>query len=371
MTPAPDSRAVHNTPGTPHLTIDPDSASKSVIKHTPRSIKTERKVKPEKQVQTSKSKSEPKTIIKSSIMKTAKTPKSKKCLKFNLKTSPTFLPMKKRKITVNLTESPTPETDTKIPWVGTLTSSDKHDILNNKCLTSDIINFAQNIISKQFKDVHGFQDICKAPCYNKNEARWNSSVKFDQMSKNSVQIHHTGNSHWVTSIQTSSGVFVLDSLYDTLTSSMEVQLSQIYGTNKKRLLVKLPEVQKQSNSVDCGLFALAFAVEFCLSGFNGGTHVTFNQRYMREHLVSCLEKGEFRNFPHSLLEHKGKIKSKSIVIESNCECGQADTVENMVGCEWSRGVKKCNVWKHMSCAGLNGLKDDELLNWYCQKHQCE
>ena len=66
-----------------------------------------------------------------------------------------------------------------------------------------------------------------------------------------------------------------------------------------------------------------------------------------------------------------KIKSKSIVIESNCECGQADTVENMVGCEWSRGVKKCNVWKHMSCAGLNGLKDDELLNWYCQKHHCE
>ena len=119
-------------------------------------------------------------------MKTAKTPKSKKCLKFNLKTSPTLLPMKKRKITVNLTESSTPETDTKIPWVGTLTSSDKHDILNNKCLTSDIINFAQNIISKQFKDIHGFQDTCKAPCYNKNEARWNSFVKFDQMSKNSV-----------------------------------------------------------------------------------------------------------------------------------------------------------------------------------------
>ena len=87
----------------------------------------------------------------------------------------------------------------------------------------------------------------------------------------------------------------------------------------------------------------------------GSAHVTFNKRYMSEHLVSCKEKGEFGNFPQSLLKHKGKIKSKSIVIESDFEYGQAVTVENMVGCEWSGGVKKCDVWKHISCAGLKGI----------------
>jgi Ulp1 family protease len=33
-------------------------------------------------------------------------------------------------------------------------------------------------------------------------------------------------------------------------------------TVKKRLLVKIPEVQKQTNKIDCGLYAIANAVEF-------------------------------------------------------------------------------------------------------------
>jgi hypothetical protein len=43
------------------------------------------------------------------------------------------------------------------------------------------------------------------------------------------------------------------------------------GINK--LLIKLPETQKQDNRIDCGLFSLANAVEFCQSRFKGGTHI--------------------------------------------------------------------------------------------------
>jgi hypothetical protein len=43
-------------------------------------------------------------------------------------------------------------------------------------------------------------------------------------------------------------------------------------------------------TIDCRLFSLANAVEFCQSGFKGGTHIKFEQKYMREHLVHCLEK---------------------------------------------------------------------------------
>ena len=96
----------------------------------------------------------------------------------------------------------------------------------------------------------------------------------------------------------------MDSLFDKITTSTEIQLFQIYSHNKKRLLVKIPEVQKQSNSTDCGLFAIAFAVEFCLTTYSGGLHVEFEQKYMRSHLMACLEKGEFSAFPKSKISKK-------------------------------------------------------------------
>ena len=36
----------------------------------------------------------------------------------------------------------------------------------------------------------------------------------------------------------------------------------------------------------------------------------------------------------------------------NCHCGEADGIQDMVGCEWSQGVKKCKVWKYISCSGV-------------------
>ena len=82
-----------------------------------------------------------------------------------------------------------------------------------------------------------------------------------------------------------------------------------------------------------------------------------------EDIISCLEKGEFRLFPKSVCDKKGRVKSKNSVVEMNCECGLADAVEDMVGCDWKKGIKSCNVWKHKSCAGVINN-----LNWFCSKH---
>jgi hypothetical protein len=101
------------------------------------------------------------------------------------------------------------------------------------------------------------------------------------------------------------------------------------------ILIKLPETQKQDNSIDCGLFSLAIAVEFCQSGFKGGTHIKFEQKYMREHLVHCLEKGNFTK------NHVGcapkNIKINAYTIEIDCECGKPNAIENMIGCEGIKG----------------------------------
>jgi Ulp1 family protease len=100
--------------------------------------------------------------------------------------------------------------------------------------------------------------------------------RFQRQDPPSVQIHHTGKSHWVTSLQDKKDgtVYVLDSYSKTftLTPSLEIQLSAIYGQGKTNLLIK-PEVQQQTNGYNCGVYALANLVEFCYNG-TYNTHIT-------------------------------------------------------------------------------------------------
>ena len=70
-------------------------------------------------------------------------------------------------------------------------------------------------------------------------------------------------------------IYLLDSLALNITTSLEYQLAQIYGENRKKNSLNC---QKQANSIDCGLCFLANAVEFCQSGFKGGTHIKFEQK---------------------------------------------------------------------------------------------
>ena len=48
------------------------------------------------------------------------------------------------------------------------------------------------------------------------------------------------------------------------------------------------------------------------------------------------------------MSKKAKVESTNFIIESNCDCGETDGIQNMVGCEWTKGIKKCNTWKHKS-----------------------
>jgi Ulp1 family protease len=44
-------------------------------------------------------------------------------------------------------------------------------------------------------------------------------------------------------------------------------MSMIYGKGKTVVPVKIPNVQQQKNSIDCGVFAIVFMVEFCFNNF--------------------------------------------------------------------------------------------------------
>jgi hypothetical protein len=83
----------------------------------------------------------------------------------------------------------------------------------------------------------------------------------------------------------------------------------------------------------------------CVSGtYNTQKHTHYIERYMRSHLIACLEKGHFSPFPQSTSSNTEVVKVYTRKIESICYCGKHDVFQNMVGCEVKRGRVKCSKW---------------------------
>ena len=61
------------------------------------------------------------------------------------------------------------------------------------------------------------------------------------------------------------------------------------------LPVYLLPVRQQDNSFDCGVYAIANAIEFVVD--NGNPMANYDIAIMRSHLIQCLKSGEFNPFP--------------------------------------------------------------------------
>lgn len=263
-------------------------------------------------------------------------------------------------------------------WVSGLKVSHKENILDPKgWLCSDIVNYSLDIIKKQFEHIHGLQLTNLAPIFDVQTKSWKCDKKFEHTQPPSVQIHHTGRSHWVTSFQNNSNeICILDSLSKSKnqtvnTPSLEIQLSLIYGRDNTSIPIKILDVQQQENSYDCGLFAIANLVEFCFDPAHSFQIKTyFKAEYMRNHLiVECLENGKFTKFPQnsSQISDTSDLKHKIVTIQCCCSCGFPDWVDEMVGCDFKLGKKLCNVWKHSKCADVNNDCTDWLCNDHCRE----
>ena len=107
-------------------------------------------------------------------------------------------------------------------------------------------------------------------------------------------------------------------LADSLTSgkiseSLNNQLRQKYSNSTEHLSVFVIPVDQQNNSIDCGLYAIANAVEFLSEG--GNPEALYNPDEMRSHFIQCLESGEIRPFPKNPKKRRGrKAKTLEIVI---------------------------------------------------------
>ena len=237
----------------------------------------------------------------------------------------------------------------------TFNSEDDDNILGDVELTSDTMERVQLILSHQFREINGFQCTLLVPKYISATKTWDYTKKdqFESRAGPTTQIHYCGG-HWVTSYQAVNGnVTLLDSLwYGLLSPSLEIQLAKIYGHNQinRKLSIAVSHCQQQkSGSVDCGVFAVANAVEFCLNQQEdvdrGVRDWDFDMSKAREHLKECLDQELFTEFPKK--KTSSQYMDKEIFkIELLCPCGLPEVLDNMVECD------RCRQWHHYKCADV-------------------
>ena len=211
---------------------------------------------------------------------------------------------------------------------------------------------AVNIISReQFSNIHGFQLTEKVPNYIKTETRWNVYSVMNSVSSPACQIHHTSADHWVVSFKDNEeNIFVFDSLGNErsddniLTDSLKLQLAVVYGGSKQSLHITVPDTHRQSNGVDCGLYAIAHLTEFCFQG-KPMPNVIFDTAKMRSHLVLCFENQKLSEFPktNKLLNTRRKRDVKTFNVPLYCICTLPSCLDIMIQC------KKCKDIFHKSC----------------------
>lgn len=129
-----------------------------------------------------------------------------------------------------------------------------------------------------------------------------------------LQIHHAGTrQHYFLSFvhmteDYEPRVYVLDTAFSQLTPNVKAQLGALYKecAVDGELTVHMLAVQNQGPTNDCGLFAIAYAVEFCLTiGDDEGQdtsifeEIAFDQKKMRAHLRACFVDGELTEFPRT------------------------------------------------------------------------
>ena len=242
--------------------------------------------------------------------------------------------------------------------IPSLSRNSIRQIIEGEMLTDEHISFAQRLLLEQFPTLDGLQ----SPLLSQRNA-------FSPVTTESIQIHHTGTCHWVTS--TSIGRDRKVCLYDSnfkrgkLSQSMQVQLATVYKLcievapegDHTFLSVNVPSVQQQRGYTSCGLFAIAFA--FHAARGDDLTKISFHQDKMRQHLAKCFKNRHFTPFLHCSLA-KGYCQEYPLnqEIRLYCECDMPEAFDDMVACDG------CQQWFHVGCVGFKSQA--KLSTWFCR-----
>ena len=184
------------------------------------------------------------------------------------------------------------------PWVGLerydLRMSDRYQIENNE-LEDRVVDAAQGILRRQYGN--GLHKCLQSVV--------TSQVGMKPSRGPCVQIHYDADRHhWVTSCLMNGRIQLADSKQTAqLSMNIKKQLRQKYPGHDT---VHVLSVVQQTNSVDCGVFSIAFAVGF----LDGDPLCQFDETGIRQHLINCMEAKQFSVFPCSRSPRSGCKRGK-------------------------------------------------------------
>ena len=161
------------------------------------------------------------------------------------------------------------------------------------------------------------------------------------MTKGFIQILHNGDNHWITVSTVGlhpSHISVYDSLYTSLSKFTKDHICALLHTAKPMISVQFMNVQRQCNSYDCGVYAMAYATSLCCGEDVSG--IEYDNQKMRGHLLSCLEIGKITTFPSKQRDKGNPLREERIPV--HCYCRMADTGA-MIECH------TCQQWFHVKC----------------------
>ena len=178
------------------------------------------------------------------------------------------------KITINNTNDWLPHLN--------LTKDDELAIINSCDLTDQIITAAANLIQKQFDIIIQPPGLVHA-------------TGFDYCPMETVQIVHNGAHHWLLLSSVKGVISIYDSMNSQPTELVVKQMKQLFSPDNGTLNYVQRKCHKQIGGNDCGLFAIAYAIDI-LTG-NDPDKIRYDQTRMRHHLIACFKSGKVTPFP--------------------------------------------------------------------------
>ena len=224
----------------------------------------------------------------------------------------------------------------------------KHILDSSYWLSDTDVNAALNLIKAKFPLVLGLHDTLLGAILDfpkQTSDRW-------------VQVIHDNVNHWVVAAKVEKNhVFVYDSLGGDPNNHVLGCISSLLRPSGKHFSYIVKSCQKQENTDDCGLFAIAFAVTLA-SGQNPSLS-SYSPSQLRPHLVNCLQKNEIVCFPQATPADRVVLcKTKAIKKERvYCHCRrvhyepkQVSSTGGEVESPWD-AIKctSCKEWFHRQC----------------------
>jgi len=110
-----------------------------------------------------------------------------------------------------------------------------------------------------------------------------------------MQVLRNGNDHWITIEIVFKEVHIYDSLFLKPNCCIIKQISSIIKSKSHhKVQLLLEKVQFQRNTIDCGVYAIAFLTDLWHKIDPSARHYPGFKR-LQEHLIHCFQEGFFIN----------------------------------------------------------------------------